>query len=201
MCRIVVRALLILASGLVAMPAHACMCVALAFESLVDKAEIIMVVRILRTEDVGKVGGTGSNDAESPAVEGIEYGVRAEFKVLRPLKQAGSMPERLFTGYGEDDCGVELLAGSNYLVLTDASGGVTRCSGTRKVGVEDAISCRMQAWLAAVEQRIADHKSEIVPPGDAPSEVDAKVIDALAAGRSAFEAGCEVPPMRGPELQ
>jgi hypothetical protein len=131
--------------------------------------------------------------------------LRARFEVIRPLKQAGMLPDALFTGYGDGDCGVQLEPGSNYLILTGADGGVGICSGSRKIGFQNGISCPMQAFLAAVERRVADGTSVLVWPsdedGDSPIVIDERVSAALMAGRSAFEAGCELPPAGGRPLQ
>ncbi len=196
MQHVVDRMLLALAVWFAATPALACSCMAIAFESQIDEAETILVVRIVSVEDMAAAQHLPHrHPAEAYPPDG-EHGLRAHFTVLRTLKQRSPLPETLRTGYGRGDCGFELLPGHNYLILTSARGGVSSCSGSRETGFHDGVSCRMQAQLAAIERRIADRSSEIPLPDDneyAPWLVlDDKVREALKSGRTAFEAGCEV---------
>jgi hypothetical protein len=198
-----------MAAWLVSAPVAACSCAMIAFESLIDQAETVMVVRILRVEDLVAVSGTSvwarSVNEPPPYSAASTYGTRAEFKVTLPLKQTGPLPKALRTGYGGGDCGVSLEPGSNYLILTDADGSVGMCSRPRKIGFQDGISCQMQAFLAAVERRIADGSSEVVwpseEPGSSPTAVDERVSESMQAGRSAFQAGCDDSPAGGRALQ
>lgn len=194
---------------LFSLSAVACSCAAIAFESQIDQAETVMVVRIVRVEDLIAVSGTNvwarSLNEPPPYSATSNYGTRSEFNVTLPLKQTGPLPKALRTGYGGGDCGVLLEPGSNYLILTDSDGAVGLCSLARKIGFQDGISCQMQAFLAAVGRRVADGSSEVVWPGEeggtSATAIDKRVSDALKAGRSAFEAGCEVPPVGGPAMQ
>lgn len=201
MPHVVDRMLLALAVWFAATPALACSCMAIAFESQIDEAETILVARIASVEDMAAAEHLPHRHPAAAYPPDGEYGLRAHFTVLRVLKQRGPMPATLRTGYGDGDCGYELVPGNNYLILTNAHGGVSSCSGSRQTGFQDGVSCRMQTQLAAIERRIAHRNSEIPLPADneyAPWLVlDDKVREALKSGRTAFEAGCEVSPPGG----
>lgn len=53
----------------------------------------------------------------------------AGYKVVKQLKESGSKPRSLRSGYGYGDCGVPLVAGLQYLVLVNDSGEIGLCSG------------------------------------------------------------------------
>lgn len=163
-------------------------------ESLVDRADTILVVRVVSTEDAMDRAGESvwvrSDNPAPPYSPKSNYGIRVRFKTLRTLKQQGSMPEVLRTGFGGGDCGVELLPANNYLILTNASGAVTSCSGYEHAGFGDAISCSYQAYIAAIEKRIEGRGRGPDLPRSPGYSVDQTVVDALRAGRSPFEAGC-----------
>ena len=190
-----VRILAILVTILIGNAGFACSCPVVAFETLVDQSDSILIVRIVSVEDA--LAGSGrsiwARYKDDPPLysEGSNYGLRAEFTVLRTLKQTGALPSMLRTGYGGGDCGVDLTPGTNYLLLTDSSGSVTLCSGSRAVGFHDGINCRMQNYIAAIERRIADPTSEVLPDTDASIAIDHSVSAALQAGKSAFDAECD----------
>ncbi|MEO8672228.1 MAG: hypothetical protein ABI411_13000 [Tahibacter sp.] len=94
----------------------------MSLEAAFSQARHVFVARIVdvRFND----GWLTEHDRQSDAIPQI-----ARFSVIESFKGSPSSLHQLRAGYGYGDCGVPLIAGLDYLVLTDDGGELRYCNG------------------------------------------------------------------------
>lgn len=160
--------------------ALACSCGKTTPEAQFDWADHVFVAQIVSLEDMRKDGEAFGPDG--PKV-GVDYGVRASFRVLTEIKGDSRTLPHLGTGYGGGDCGMRFLPGMRYLVATK-TGTVGICSLSRPF---DPTSCADVDLLERLRARAADGTTELeLPDRDAPEQRGQAFIDALMNGADPF---------------
>jgi hypothetical protein len=93
--------------------AFACSCSSYSLHEQLDKADIVMVVRVTQTRLNPEGLKSHQFDDNGP--------VHATFELTETLKGDPSKVEELFSGYGGGDCGIPLLPGLYYFIVAKSA--------------------------------------------------------------------------------
>jgi hypothetical protein len=148
--RLVFSCALLGAISLFAASANACSCTDANLEEQLGHASQVFVARVTSVRDLMDERTRERMRAGEEIDGDSEYGLRATYSVLRTIKGDATAVHELSTGYNSAECGIHLYPGNTYLVLTDESGHVGLCGGTREVEAEEC-------WAAQVFDVIEAH--------------------------------------------
>jgi len=147
--------------------ASACSCIPSTLTERLDGAELVMIVRVTSTRF----------DPESARAPKTHAPVHAGFDLVETLKGNAASVSEIQSGLGDGDCGVELLAGRYYLVISNrisSSVAMDFCSASAQLRGFDPLGGEdnFQFRLDAARKHIAEKKpidacfnySDVPPP-------------------------------------
>ncbi len=155
--------------------ASACSCIPQSLTDQLDRSDLVMIVRVTSTRF----------DPESALMPKSHAAVHAGFDLVESLKGNAAGVSEVHSGFGDGDCGVELLAGRYYLVIADrvsSSVELDFCSASSQLRGFGPIpgEDKFQFRLDAIRAHIAANKpidscfdyAEYRPPSPAPPAKD-----------------------------
>lgn len=131
--------------GVFSVNAFACSCSAYSFHEQLDKADLVMTVRVVQTRlDPAGLKNPRRED-NGP--------VHAKFELAETLKGDPAKVEELYSWYGGGDCGIPLLPGLYYFVIAESARPMVSVDICGASMMLDAVDPR-KAWKTARRFRL-----------------------------------------------